>query len=119
MTLNLPFKHLFFYKEKPIEIVLNIGTLEAICDDLKIDFWQIGEKVKENEFDFSSLLLYYGYITACQKKYKKPKYNKTHASIWYNYMSIPEKKKFIQMMTELFGKMSSAYKGDKKKVKTE
>jgi len=117
MKLSLPFKSWFFYKEKPVEITFNIGTLEALCNDLKINFWQIPDYVKTNDFDFSSLLLYHGYVTTCEKKYRKPKYTKHHASIWYNYMSVDEKKKFIGMMTELFGKISEQYRGeDKKKV---
>jgi hypothetical protein len=118
MILNLPFKEWFFYHEKPVEIVLRIGTLEDLCEELKIEFWQISDYLKKDDLGFSSLLLYHGYLTACEKKFKKPKYNRTHAIIWYNYISAEEKKKFIDLMTALFGKISAAYKGDtdKKKV---
>lgn len=117
MILNLPFKHLFFYKEKPVEITFRIGTLEDLCDELGIEFWQITDYLKENEFDFSYLLLFHGYLTACHRSYRKPKYTKVHAAVWYNYMSVDEKKKFLQMLTELFGKVSGSYK--KKEVTQE
>jgi hypothetical protein len=110
MILSLPFKHLFFYKEKPVEIIFRIGTLEDLCEELKIEFWQITDYLKNSEFDFSYMLLYYGYLTACQRSHRKPKYSRDHAVIWYNYMSMEEKKKFLQMLTELFGKVSGSYK---------
>jgi len=114
MILKLPFKKWFYYKEKPVEIILNIGTLEALCEDLKIEFWQIPDSVKKDDTGFSSMLLYYGYLTACEKKFRKPKYSKLHAIVWFNYMSVDEKKKFALLMTELFGKISNAYKSKKK-----
>ena len=114
MILRLPFKKWFYYKEKPIDIILNIGTLESVCDDLKIEFWQITDYIKKDDLGFSSLLLYYGYITACEKRFRRPKYTKLHAIVWSNYMSADEKKKFLELMTGLFGRITKAYKGKKK-----
>lgn len=117
MILNLPFKKAWYYTEKPIEIILRIGTLEDLCDDLKLHFWELKEFMEKSEFDFGYLLLYHGYITCCQKKGIRIKYNKSHAVIWYEYMSAKEKVKFKTEMTVLFGKFIESYKPvSKKKV---
>ena len=119
MILKLPFKKAWYYREKPIEIMLRIGTLEDVCEDLNIKFYEIKESMTKNSFDFSVMLLYHGYLTACEKKGIKVKYDKVQAAIWYEYMSVKEKEKFIQEMTVLFGKMIEAYKPiGKKKVTT-
>ena len=119
MILKLPFKKSLFYPEREIEIMLRIGTLEDVCEDLGISFWQIKEFMQKNANDFSSLLLYHGYLTACQRKGVKVKYGKSHAFTWYEYMSVTEREKFIAEMTVLFGKIVESYRPkDKKKVKT-
>jgi hypothetical protein len=117
MILKLPFKKVWYYKEKPIEILLRLGTLEDLCEDLKIEFWQIKDYMLKNEFDFSHLLLYYGYVMACNKRGQLPKYTKTHAALWLEYMSATEKKKYIEGMTELFGKVVKSYRAEKSKKK--
>ena len=97
---------------------MRIGTLEDVCDDLNIKFWQIRSFMEKNSFDFSVSLLYHAYKTACEKKGIKQRYTIVHAIVWYEYMSQSEKQKFIQEMTVLFGKVVEAYKGDKKKAVT-
>lgn len=118
MILNLPFKKWFYFTEKPVDIRLDLGVLEETCKAFGIDFWQIDEKIKENDFDFSVELLYQGYIKGCEKKYRRPQFNKIHASIWYQYMNVTEKMKYAGMMRDLFGSVVKAYKPkDKKKAK--
>ena len=109
-------------EEIEIEVILRIGTLEDLCDDLGIQFYEIKDFMTKNSFDFSHLLLYHGYVTACEKKRPPvaPVYTQVHAALWYEYLSVTEKTKFINEMAVLFGKMVKAYKPiDKKKVKTE
>lgn len=113
MILNLPIKSWIGYKEMPIEIIVRQGTLEDLCDDLKIEFWQIKDFMKDHEFDFSHMLLYHGYLTACQRRYERPKYEKNHAAIWYDRMSMTERKKFQGELTILFGKIVNTWKPGK------
>ena len=105
MYLNLPFRFLSFYKEKPVNIVLNMGTLEAICDDVSIDFWELDDFVKDEAQLFMQLLLHYGYISGCKEKYTKPKYNRKHSMDWANNISANESAKLFILMNELFGKI--------------
>lgn len=117
MILNLPFKKWFYFTEKPIDIRLDLGVLEDTCKVFSIDFWQI-DSARINEFDFSVELLYQGYLDGCKEKFKRPVYNKIHAGIWYEYMSVKEKEKYAGMMRDLIGSVVKAYKPvSKKKVK--
>lgn len=117
MILKLPFKKWFYFTEKPIDIRLDLGVLEDTCKAFGIDFWHV-DSAKINEFDFSVELLYQGYLDGCRRKYKKPEYNKIHASIWYEYMSIKEKEKYAGMMRDFIGSVVAAKKYvGKKKVK--
>lgn len=107
------------FSEKEVEITLNIGTLEAVCKSLGIEFWQIADEVKKNNFDFTVELLYQGYITACKDRYQKPKYDKVKAILWNENLSKEASKEFLGKMTDLFGeitKMSGVKTGVKKKV---
>lgn len=108
--MNLPFKRRFGlgYVEREVPIALNLGTLEAVCKALKIDFWQISETIKKSDYDFVIELLFQGYITACKDRYERPKFTLLHAVIWKEYMSHKAQKEFADMMTELFGSITKA-----------
>jgi hypothetical protein len=67
--LSVPFKRGPFSFEKKVEFLFNIGTIEAACDRLGIDFWQIAE---HDSYDFTLAILYEGYVSACKSKFKKP-----------------------------------------------
>jgi len=115
MILQLPFKTFGYFKEKPVEILLNIGTLEDMCERLGIEFYEIGDLLQDSNIDFVTQLLYYGYLTACQKSYKKPKYNKVHAQYWASHMSAESKEGFAKLLTELLGKAKKIAEADSKK----
>lgn len=106
----------FGFSEKEVDVKFNLGTLESVCKALEIEFWQISDTVKKNNFDFTVELLYQGYITACKDKYQKPKYDLVHAAYWYDQMSKTAQDDFKVLMTELFGEISkmSKEKGKKK-----
>ncbi len=117
--MKLAFKRYGFgFYEREVEIILNIGTLEAVCKALEIEFWQIAEEVKKNNFDFTVELLYQGYITACKDRFTKPKHDRVKAIIWHEHMSKEASKEFMDKMTELFGSIAKMGKQDKKKVTT-
>jgi len=115
--MKLAFKNFSFgFSVKEVEITLKIATLEALCKDLNIEFWQIGEQVKKNDFDFRLELLWQGYITACKDRYEKPKYGKEKAVIWNEYLSKEALKEFTKKTNNLYGDISKM-SGVKKKVK--
>lgn len=114
--MKLAFKRLGFgFVEKEVPIRLRIGTLEDVCEDFGIDFWQLDE-LKASEYDFNVELLYRGYLTACMREYRKPKYTKTNAIIWHEHMSNASKTEWTKIIAELMGKMTTS-KPDKKKGK--
>jgi hypothetical protein len=115
MKLAFKRKFGFGFSEKDVEITLNIGTLEAVCEALNIAFYQISASLKNNDFDFLSELLFQGYITACKNKYQKPKYNPLHSIIWREYLSVESQKELQQKITVLFGDIEKTT-GVKKKV---
>ncbi len=108
MYIQLPFKFLSFYRDKSVDIVLNIGTLEAICDDIKIEFWELDKFTQKDPELFMSLILYFGYITSCQKHYKKPKFTKTDSIYWVSHINATESAKLVILVSELFGKVQKA-----------
>ena len=113
MKLAFRNKFSFGYREKEVPIVLNIGTLEATCDMLGIEFHQIGEILQNKDYDFILSLLYQGYITGCKELYQKPKYKFSHAVIWHEYMSKKSQEEFVALTQKLIGKLQGK---DKKKV---
>ena len=104
------------YSEKDVPIVLKIGTLEDVCKAFGIEFWQISEKIKEEGFDFSIELLWQGYLTACKESFKKPRYKKIQAIIWYEHLSQSAQKEFSALASDLFGKVTET--STKKKAST-
>jgi hypothetical protein len=105
--MKLAFRNKFFgYSEKDVPVTLNIGTIEAVCKALEIEFWQIPERAKNTKSEFTIELIYQGYITACKDSYKKPKYDYAKAIFWYEMMSKEAEKEFTNKMTELFGEIS-------------
>jgi hypothetical protein len=113
-----PFKKLPFLTEREADVILDLGVLEDVCAELGIEFWEIKSFMEKNDYDFSSLLLWHGYLDACKEQYKRPKFTKEQSLIWYEFLSKPERDKFIKMITELFGKIVKAYKPDDKKKAT-
>ena len=112
MILQLPFKSgLSFIREKPVEIILNIGTLEDLCDSRGIKFYELPENITTD-------LLYFGYLTACQKAYRKPKYSKEDAEFWSEHMSANALRDYTKLLTELFGKAQDMTIPDDKKKET-
>jgi hypothetical protein len=94
------------FSERDVPIEFKIGTLEDTCLAFNIDFWQIKDEVKKNEFDFMAEFLYQGYLTACSeilkhKKKAKIKYSKVQAIIWYEHMSGAAKKELQEKITIL------------------
>jgi hypothetical protein len=103
------------YHEKEITVVLNFGTLEPLCRDLGIEFHQLDEYTKKNNFDFMCLLLYWGYITACRERYQKPKYTKTQAIVWYSLISKEAEAELKQLLIDLSGSIQKMAKPTSKK----
>jgi hypothetical protein len=119
------------YKEKDVDIVLNFGTLESLCRDLNIDFFQIDIIAKKDRVLFMTNLLYHGYLTNYQecftevrKKgklfawlflFRNPLYDKVNALIWYEKMSQEAQKELTQKMIALSGEIKKL-SGSKKKV---
>ena len=114
--MRLAFKNRFSfgYSLKEVEITLNIATLEALCEDNELEFYDIGNDKKITPYDFMTELLYHGYITACKNKYKKPGYTKTQAIIWNENLSQTARKELQVKINELVGKTTKLT--SKKKV---
>jgi len=99
-------------KNKELDFVFNIATLEDACNRMDIDFWQMSEV---DGSDFALSVLYAAYIQGCKAKYKKPKYTFTHAVIWNQYMDKESAEKVKEAMGDLFGKLKSGSDEVKKK----
>jgi hypothetical protein len=115
--MKLAFRNKIFggYRDKEVPIELRIGTFEDIKASKGIDFDDMGKMMKDDLDKFMVILLYYGYLTACQKSYKKPKYGESKAYVWYAKMDQEARKEINNKMMILFGEMKGL--GSKKKVK--
>lgn len=109
----------FGYSERDVPITLKIGTMEDLCLEFGIHFYQIGDKIKKDNAEFMTELLYQGYRTACKEAFKKPKFDRVKAILWYNHLSKEAEREFSEKLAQLLSGMTkmSAPKADKKKVK--
>jgi len=114
VTLKMPFRFgKVFFREKNVDFIFRIGTLEDALDNyLNCSFEEISTR---NPQDVLMSLLFAGYITACQKRYRKPKYNFNHAFFWVNNMNKESNELFLKAINDLFGK----YKKEEKIEDTE
>jgi hypothetical protein len=112
--LNVPFKRGIFSTEKELDFLFNIGTLEAACKRLGIEFWQMGE---HDSFEFTLAILFEGYLQACRYEYKKPKYNFAHATYWMEHMSRKDSLAFTGYMSDLMGRLQKSVSGKAEKKK--
>lgn len=102
------------FTEREVPVMLRIGTLEDIKEAKGVDFSGMVEMIKSDLDEFMRLILYHGYLTACQKQYKKPQYKENHAYYWYAKLDQEARKELNTKMTMLFGEMKG--EGSKKKV---
>jgi hypothetical protein len=104
--MRLSFKNWGFgYSEREVPITLKIGTLEDVGKSFDIEFWQIGEVMKKESFDFMVELLYQGYLTACKESFKKPKYTRLNAIIWQEHLSVKSQNELYALLQELLGRL--------------
>jgi hypothetical protein len=113
--MRLAFKNWGFgYTLKEVEIVINLASVELACEELKIDLFQMADYAKKNAFDYMTELLYAGYVIACQKRYKKPKYGKEKAIIWNENMSVEARTEFGNKINVFITGITVPQKGKKK-----
>ncbi len=113
MKLAFKSKWSFGYREKDVPILINMGTLEAVCNMIGVEFYSLTDSMKDKSTDFFIALLYQGYITACKESYKRPKYKFLHAVVWFEYISQKSQKELVDMVQNFVGKYQVT---DKKKV---
>lgn len=111
---RVPFKKFGIQTEKELEFLFNIGTIEAACDRLGIDFWQIAE---HDSYEFTLAILFEGYVSACKSKYSKPKYTFAHAVYWIEHMGRADSLLFAEAMKKLMGKLQKGAEGKAEKKK--
>jgi len=112
MKLRVPFKRGIIFRERDVEFIFNIATLEDACHQLDIEFWQMSEV---DGYDFALAVLYSAYRQGCKERYKKPKYNMAHATIWNEMMSRESREQLAGEMKNLMGKVKKSTEGVKKK----
>ena len=115
MFIKLPFKYLYIPFNRDVNIVLNIGCLEDVCNDLSIEYHELPEYTKKHPKEFTTLLMYYGYLAGCIESRKKPRYTKCHAERWANGITVEESAKLLILMGDLYGKLDKAATESKKK----
>lgn len=110
IKLKVPFKRGIFYREKALDFLFNIGTLEAATKRLGIDLYQLGSV---DSYDQTLAILYEGYRSAQKEKRKKDKYSFYHAVFWMEHLSKAESAKFIEAMKDLMGEVEKKKTGEK------
>lgn len=111
MKIKVPFKRGAFYREKEVEFLFNIGSLECASEEiLKCDLWEIEKK---EPIDVNIAILYGAYLTACRKNHVREKFNIHHAAFWVEHMSSESQKEFLKAVQDVMGKMKG--NGEKKK----
>ena len=121
ITLKVPFKKGWRYKEKELFFAFNIGALEYATEKLGIELWEIGDYLSKpgdfnSAYDLEVLILHGAYLMGCLKSKQHPKHELIHAVMWTEYMKASEKKKMTEELGKVFGKMAKSAKGSKKKT---
>ena len=101
MYLELPFKR---RRTRSVKVILNLGVLENICTEAKIEFHELREYISSHGGTFAKQLLYYGYLAGCIADRKKPKYTEEHADYWVIKILPSEQAKLFIMIEQLYGK---------------
>ena len=114
MYINLPFRKFGFNYRRPVNIVLNLGTLEDICNEAQIEFHEVGDFITENGVEFSRLLLYHGYLNACKYDRKKPKFKYNQSLRWASNITAVEQAKIFSLVKEMFKAMKDVGTNDSK-----
>ena len=112
MKIKVPFRKGIFLREREIEFIFKIATLEDACEQLKIDFHEMSDV---DGYDFGLAVLYNAYLQGCKTRFKKPKYGFHHAVAWNEMMSKESRDKVAECMRELMGSLKKGEKGEKKK----
>jgi len=115
MYIKLPFRILGIKYQKSVNIVLNLGTLEDICKDAKIEFHELGDYIKSDGITFSRLLLYHGYMASCKYDRKRPKYDMSDAILWVNEITAIEQVKIYDLIKDMFDTIKTTNKANSKK----
>ena len=109
----MPFKFGPAIIEKEVKFLFNLSALETATNEiLECDIWQVSE-IEPARLNVA--ILYAGYLTACRKDYRKPKYKEVHAAYWISHMSQESTTEFVRSINELMGKMKSKGGEEKKK----
>lgn len=123
MKLAFRNKYSFGYSEKEVPLKINMWTIEAIGKEFGVEFYQVQDIAKRQNFDFMVQLLHKSYLTACHElfdkgklKKRKPEYTVTQAILWYEHLNQTSQKEVMQMLQEFSTGLSKA---SKKKVKDE
>ena len=120
ITLKVPFKKGWRYKEKELDFAFNIGALEYATNKLGIELWEIFEfakKSNESAYNLDACIMHGAYLMGCVKNKKRPKYNIAHAIMWSEYMSKTEKAKMAEELKTVFGNIGKSAEETKKKTK--
>lgn len=122
ITLKVPFKKGWRYKEKELDFAFNIGALEYATNKLGIELWQITDYLNDSSkfnaaYDLDVAILYGAYLMGCLQNKKPPKYTIHRAIMWNEYMSKTEKTKMAEELSNVFGKITQSAKESKKKTK--
>jgi len=103
--------------KKPVKIVFNLGTLEDICNEAQIEFYEVGDYLSKNGADFSRLLLYYGYLSGCKYDRSRPRYTMNNAAYWVNNITAIEQAKIFTLIKDMFDTIKHTSESmNKKKV---
>ena len=113
MKIKVPFKRGAFYREKEVEFLFNIGSLECASEEiLKCELHELKD---QDPFSVSVAVIYGAYLTACRKNYKRPRYSMYNATVWIENMSRESNVTFQKGMSELFSKNNEKDGKEKKK----
>jgi len=112
ITFKVPFKKAWFFIEKDVDFLFNIGALEYASEEvLKCDLFEIGN---QKPYEINIAILYAAYLIACERKGKNKKYTFNHAVYWVEHMSRESQEVFIKAVQDLLGKMSKGTEEKKK-----
>lgn len=105
------------YYEQDVTFLFRFVTLGIIAEEMDIEIYELFDRTTLSDKEVSSVLIWAGYLSACQKNYTKPVYTKKDAEFWNEYMSTTSRQEITKQFTELLGKLQKGKEGEGVKKK--
>lgn len=111
LWLKMPVRTGRWVIERDVPFLFKIMTLELIAEDLKLPLEDIFKENVIKSEDMTLAIVWCGYLAACKELYKKPKYKRSNAERWNEFMPKSTRDKMMVDVGILLASLTKDGKG--------